>query len=807
MRKDPFDVRTMSTGSQDGSDACGDSVRRTEDIRFLTGNGAYVDDLNTPGAFHLVFVRSPHAHALIAHIDTAAAALSPGIQAVFTGQDLRDAGVGSIPCAWQIRDRMGNPMAEPPRYPLAVGKVRFVGEAVAVVVGDSANATRAAAELVSIDYHELPAVTSPVQACRPDAPLVWDAVDQNICCDWEIGDRALTDAAFGNAAHVVDIEITNNRLIPNALEPRAAAALYDPASGDHTLYTTSQNPHLVRSALSTVLSIPETHLRVISPDVGGGFGSKAPIYPEETVATWVAGRLRASVRWCADRSEAFLSDVHGRDHHSTAEMALAVDGRFLGLRVRTHANVGAYLTSGGTVIPSYYYAQLLAGPYATPAIYCNVLLCFTNTNSVDAYRGAGRPEATYLLERLIDKAAAETGIDRVELRRRNLIRKNQYPYKTPLGLEYDSGDHVGTLDIALRASEWNDFDQRRAASEARGRLRGIGMSTYLEVAGGTPSRMAGKMGARGGRSESAQIRVHPSGSVSVFSGVHSHGQGHETTFAQLVSERLGIPIEDVRIIQGDTDRGPFGRGTIASRSLVIGGSAIVQGVGRIIVKATRIAAHLLEAEYTDVHFENGMFKVAGKNRTLSFGDIARAAYAAHDFPVDQLEPGLEETVFYDPPNWSFPGGCHICELEIDPETGKVEILQVVAVDDLGRIINPMIVHGQLHGGLAQGIGQALFEGCVYDETGQLLSGTFMDYRMPRAADFPGFTVLTHGTDCATNPLKAKGCGEVGSVGVPPAVINALLDALRGLGVRDIAMPATPFAIWQAIQRAGDRTPR
>jgi carbon-monoxide dehydrogenase large subunit len=543
---------------------------------------------------------------------------------------------------------------------------------------------------------------------------------------------------------------------------------------------------------------------VISPDVGGGFGAKIFIYPEETTVCWAAGQLGRAVRWTSDRSEAFLTDANGRDHRTQAELALDAQGRFLALRVKTLANVGAYLTSGATVIPTFYYAPLLAGVYTTPHISCNVVLTFTNTCSVDAYRGAGRPEATYVLERLIDQAARETGHDRVELRRRNFIPTSAFPYETPVGMSYDYADHEATLALALQKSEWAGFEARRADAAARGKLRGIGVSTYVEVAGGTPSKVIGQQGGRGGRAESAQVRVHPSGVVTVFSGSHSHGQGHETTFAQIVSKRLGVPLDQVRVVQGDTDQVPYGRGTAASRSLVIGGSAIVKAMDKVIHKGRKIAAHLLEASDSDISFEEGQFRVVGTDRALAFRDIAKAAYTLHDFPIDKLEPGLDETAFYDPFNWTFPSGCHICEVEVDPATGVVRLERVVAVDDVGEVINPMIVHGQIHGGLAQGLGQALMESCVHDEHGQLLTGSFMDYAMPRASDFPPFEIYLLGTRCEHNPLGAKGCAEVGSVGVPPAVINAVLDALSPVGVKHIDMPATPRRVWEAIQAAGRR---
>ncbi|MGI6853935.1 xanthine dehydrogenase family protein molybdopterin-binding subunit [Mesorhizobium sp. 1B3] len=771
-------------------------------MRFITGQGRYVDDLKLHRPWRAVFVRSPHAHARILRVDVAEALRAPGVIAVFRGSDLLDSGVGSIPCAWFLRSKDGSPMVEPPRYPLAVDKVRHVGDPLAVVIAETALQARDAAECIVVDYEELPAVTRGVDAMKDHAPLVWEQAAGNICCDWEIGDSTAVEAAFARAAHVTRIGLTNNRLVANPMEPRTAVASYDAGSDAFVLYTTSQNPHQVRSVLcNSVLKIPETRLRVVSPDVGGGFGTKASIYPEEAVLAWAARALRGTVRWTNDRSEGFLTDVQGRDHETCAELALDENGVFIGLRVRTIANVGAYLSSGSTAIPTYYYAPLLSGPYRTHAIYCNVTVCFSNTTSVDAYRGAGRPEATYVLERLIEKAAREMAIDRVELRRRNFIRAEEFPYKTPLGLEYDSGDHEKTLELALEAADWSGFEARREASRQRGMLRGIGLSTYVEIAGGTPSKMVGLVGGRGGRSEAAQIRIHPSGDVTVFSGTHSHGQGHETTYAQIVAERLGVPLDGIKIVQGDTDQLPYGRGTIASRSLVVGGSAIVAGLDKIVSKASKIAAHLLEAAPDDVEFEAGEFRVSGTDRIRTFKDVARAAYQLHDYPIDALEPGLDETAFYDPKNWTFPGGCHVCELEIDPETGVVTIERIIAADDVGRVINPMIVEGQIHGGLAQGVGQAIFESCAFDESGQPLTGSFMDYAMPRASDMPNFTVLTHGTDCNHNPLKAKGCAEVGSVGVPPAIINALLDALHEKGVDSLEMPATPFAIWKALNQA------
>ncbi len=789
---EPVDVKA--------SNGIGQSVRRKEDTRFITGAGRYVDDHKFPRQLYARFVRSPYAHAIVRGVHVTSALMAPGVVSVFTGSQLRDAGVGGIPCGWLLQDVRGQPMAEPPHYALALDKVRHVGEPVAMVIAETLLQAQDAVELVEVDYDPLDAVAHAAQATEPDAPLVWDHIPNNICCDWELGDRQVTQAAFAQAAHVTQIDLTNNRLVPNPMEPRAAVAHYDAATGDLTLYTTSQNPHTIRGTLSRMLGISETNLRVVSPDVGGGFGSKIFLYPEETCVAWASMQLRRPVRWTSDRSEAFLTDAHGRDHRTHAELALDESGKFIGLRVKTYANVGAYLSSGATAIPTFYYAPLLPGVYQIPALHCNVVVTFTHTCGVDAYRGAGRPEATYVIERLIDKAARETGRDRVELRRLNFIRADQFPYPTAGGLKYDSGDHHKTLAVALDKADWSEFETRRQAARTHGKYRGIGISTYVEIAGGTPSRLLGKQGGRGGRAESALVRVHPGSAVTVFSGSHSHGQSHETTFAQLVCDRLAVPIEQVKIVQGDTDTVPFGRGTAASRSLVLGGSAIVRALDKIILKGSRIAAHILKCDVSEITFDQGVFTSVG-GVTLPFSEVAKAAYTLHNYPIEDVEPGLEETAFYDPQNWTYPCGCHICELEIDPETGVVKIIQIVAVDDVGEVVNPMVVHGQLHGGLAQAVGQALLEKCIHDETGQLLTGSFQDYCMPRADDMPNFDVAIESTPCDHNPLKAKGCAEVGSVGLPPAIINAVLDALSDLGVKDIEMPATALTVWTAIQES------
>ncbi|MCS6892838.1 MAG: xanthine dehydrogenase family protein molybdopterin-binding subunit [Rhodovarius sp.] len=779
----------------------GAAVRRKEDLRFLSGRGRYTDDISRPGQVHAWFLRSPHAHARIRAIDTRAAAAMPGVLAVLTGADYAADGLGGVPCGWQIHNKDGSPMKEPPHPVLAVGKVRYVGDAVAMVIAETRQQARDAAEALSVDYEVLPAVTDMRAALAPGAPQLHEEAPGNLCYDWHLGDAAAVDAAFARAHRVVRLELTNNRLIPNAMEPRAAIGEYDPATGEYTLYTTSQNPHVIRLLMGAfVLRIPEHKLRVVAPDVGGGFGSKIFHYIEEAAVTWAAGKVGRPVKWTAERSESFMTDAHGRDHVTAAELALDADGRFLALRVKTLANMGAYLSTFAPSVPTYLYATLLAGVYTTPAIYAEVKAVFTNTVPVDAYRGAGRPEATFLLERLVDVAAQEMGIDRVELRRRNFIRPDQFPYQTPVALQYDSGDYAATLDQALAAADWAGFEARRAEAARRGKLRGIGLSTYIEACGIAPSAVVGSLGARAGLYEVGTIRIHPTGSVTVLTGAHSHGQGHETTFAQIVADHLGVPLDKIEVVHGDTAKIPFGMGTYGSRSLPVGGSALVKAMDKIIAKAKRIAAHLLEADVTDVEFDPraGSFKVAGTDRQKSLAEIALAAYVPHNYPIEELEPGLEETAFYDPKNFTFPAGCHIAEVEIDPETGQVELVNFTAVDDVGRVINPMIVAGQVQGGVAQGVGQALLEVCRYSADGQLLSGSLMDYCLPRADDLAPVSVATHTTLCTHNPLGVKGCGEVGAIGSPPAVINAVVDALRDYGVRHIDMPATPARIWSII---------
>jgi carbon-monoxide dehydrogenase large subunit len=783
------------------SEGIGASVRRKEDFRFLTGNGHYLDDINRQGQAYASFVRSPHAHAKISSIDTSNAANSPGVIAVFTGQELADDGIGPLICGWGITSKDGEGHKAPAHPALAVDTVRYVGDAVAIVIADTLEQAKDGAEQITVDYDELPAVAFAGDALIAGGPQVHDDVPGNLCYDWEIGDKAETDTAFEAAAHVTRIDVVNNRLIPNAVEPRAAIGEYNVGGDNLTLYTTSQNPHVARLVLSAFNQVaPEHKLRVIAPDVGGGFGSKIFIYAEELVCLWAARKIRQPVKWTAARSESFQSDAHGRDHVSKAELALDADGKFIGLRVNTIANMGAYLSTFATCVPTYLYATLLAGQYTTPAIYCDVQAVFTNTTPVDALRGAGRPEATFLVERLVEQAAKETGADPAELRRKNMVPADAFPYQTPVIQQYDCGNYPASLDEALRMADYSGFAQRRADSESRGKRRGIGFSSYIEACGIAPSAAVGALGGGVGLWESGQVRFNPTGSVTVFTGSHSHGQGHETTFAQIIASRLGVPVEQVEVVHGDTDKVIFGMGTYGSRSAAVGGSALCKAADKIVEKGRKIAAHILEASEDDIEFADGNFTVAGTDKAMSIGEVAFAAYVPHNYP-EGVEPGLNETAFYDPLNFSFPAGTHICEVEIDPDTGTVEIVNYTAVDDFGTVINPMIVEGQVHGGVAQGVGQALLEACVYDDSGQLVTGSFMDYTMPRADTVPSIDVGLTETPSPLNPLGVKGCGEAGAIAAPAATINAVVDALWDLGVRDVPMPATASTIWQSIQSA------
>ncbi|MES2990659.1 MAG: xanthine dehydrogenase family protein molybdopterin-binding subunit [Pseudomonadota bacterium] len=783
----------LSNPPQAALSPIGQSIKRREDARFLTGAGQYTDDVVMHGQTYAAFLRSPHAHARIKSIKLDAAKAAPGVVRIFTGQDLADAKVGGLPCGWLIHSKDGSPMKEPPHPVLAQGKVRHVGDQVAMVVAETLLQAKDACELIEVDYEELPAVIDITKA-EGHAGSVHDDVANNVCYDWGHGSKDAVDAAFASAAHVSTLDIVNNRLIPNAMEPRAANASYTKHDESYTLYVANQNPHVERLLMCAfVLGLPESKVRVIAPDVGGGFGSKIFLYPEETALVWASKHVGRPIKWTSDRSEAFLTDAHGRDHATKVELAMDAKGMFLALRVKTIANMGAYLSTFASSVPTILYATLLAGQYKTPAIYAEVKAVFTNTAPVDAYRGAGRPEATYVVERIVEQAARDMKMDPATIRRQNFI--TEFPYATPVGLTYDTGDYEAHLAKAIEMADVSGFPARKAASEAKGKKRGLGYSCYIEACGLAPSNIAGALGARAGLFEAGEVRVHPTGTVTVFTGSHSHGQGHETTFAQVVAAKLGIPVENVEIVHGDTGRVPFGMGTYGSRSLSVGGTAIVKAVDKIIAKGKKIAAHLLEAADTDIEFENGVFKVAGTDKSVPFGSVSLTAYVPHNYPLDKLEPGLNENAFYDPTNFTYPSGTYICEVEVDPETGKVQIEQFVAVDDFGNLVNPMIVAGQVQGGVAQGLGQAMMEGCAYDnESGQLLTGSYMDYAMPRASDIPGVKLSNTVTPCTHNPLGVKGCGEAGAIGSPPAYINALTDAL---GVREIAMPATVERVWRA----------
>ncbi len=775
----------------------GKSIVRKEDFRFLTGAGQYTDDVVMQRQSYAVFLRSPHAHAKIDRIDTTAAAAAPGVLAIFTGADLQESKIGGLPCGWLIHSKDGTPMKEPAHPVLAHGKARYVGDPVAIVIAETTLQARDAAELIEVDYTPLAAVADTATAAG-NASAVHDDVPDNVCYDWSHGDEAAVDAAFAKAAKVSTLEFVNNRLIPNALEPRAANAVYSRHDDSYTLYVASQNPHVERLLMCAfVLGLPESKVRVIAPDVGGGFGSKIFLYGEETALVWAAKRVGRPIKWTAERSESFLTDAHGRDHVTKAELAMDAKGNFLALRVNTIANLGAYLSTFASSVPTILYGTLLAGQYKTPAIHCTVKAVFTNTAPVDAYRGAGRPEATFVVERMVERAARDMNMDPATIRRQNFI--TEFPYATPVGLTYDIGNYAATLDRAIEMADVAGFPARKAEAAKRGKLRGLGYSCYIEACGLAPSNIAGALGARAGLFEAGEVRVHPTGTVTVFTGSHSHGQGHETTFAQVVAGQLGIPMENVEIVHGDTGRVPFGMGTYGSRSLSVGGTAIVKAVDKIIAKGKKIAAHLLEAADTDIEFENGEFKVAGTDRKLPFAQIALTAYVPHNYPLDKLEPGLNENAFYDPTNFTYPAGSYVCEVEVDRETGKTQVVKFTAVDDFGNIINPMIVEGQIQGGLAQGLGQAMMEAGIYDrESGQLLTGSLMDYAMPRADDLPDFDIDNCVTPCTHNPLGVKGCGEAGAIGSPAAFINALTNAL---GHEQIAMPATAERVWRALKTA------
>ncbi|PYG34751.1 xanthine dehydrogenase family protein molybdopterin-binding subunit [Pelagimonas varians] len=779
----------------------GASPKRREDVRFLTGTGNYTDDINVYGQTYVYFLRSDMAHGNIKNIDTAAAAAMSGVVRIFTGADFE--GVGGIPCGWQITDVHGEPMQEPAHPVLAIGKVRHVGDPIAAVVAESLEEARNAAEAIEVDIEELPAVVDMKAALEDGATKVHDDLANNLCYEWGFveDNRAAVDEAIKNAAHVTTLELRNNRLVANPMEPRVALGQYNRADDHSTLHTTSQNPHVIRLLMGAfVLGIPEHKLTVIAPDVGGGFGTKIFHYAEEAFCTFAAKACNRPVKWTSSRSEAFISDAHGRDHVTKIELALDADNNFTALRCDTYANMGAYLSTFASSVPTWLHGTLLAANYKTPLVYTNVKAVFTNTVPVDAYRGAGRPEATFQVERVVDKAARELGVDPIALRRQNFI--TEFPYATPVAVEYDTGDYNATMDKLEVIADIAGFKARRAESEKKGMLRGFGVNCYIEACGIAPSNLVGQLGARAGLYDAATVRVNATGSISVMVGAHSHGQGHETAFPQVVAEMIGIDESQIDIVHGDTSKVPFGMGTYGSRSLAVCGSAMVRATEKIINKAKKIAAHLLEAADSDIELKDGQFSVAGTDKSVAWGDVTLAAYVPHNYPLEDIEPGLEETAFYDPANFTYPSGAYCCEVELDPETGKVTVERFSAADDFGNIVNPMIVSGQVHGGIGQGIGQALLENAAYDENGQLLSASYMDYAMPRADDVP-FYAVDHSacTPCTHNPLGVKGCGEAGAIGSPPAVINAVIDAMQsgGHNVTHIDMPASPSRVWEAMK--------
>jgi carbon-monoxide dehydrogenase large subunit len=778
----------------------GSSVERKEDKKFLTGKGRYTADINLVHQTYAYFVRSPHARAKINKVDISKALKADGVIKILTGEDLAKDKIGGLIAGWKIVSQDGKDMKVPNHPPLAKDYVNYVGDHVAIVIAETLEKAKNAADLVSVSYKILKAVVNTADAMNSET--IHEGIDKNLCFDFVLGDKSKTDDAISSADKVIEIELINNRLIPNAMEPRASIGDYNPSSEQLTLYTTNQNPHLTRLVLSAFVGIaPEHKFRVVAPDVGGGFGSKIYPYAEDAVVAWASKKIERPVKWVAERSESFLSDCHGRDHITKAQLAITNDGKITGLKVDTIANIGSYASLFATVTPTYLYAPLILGVYDIPTAFCNVKAVFTNTAPVDAYRGAGRPEATYLIERIVSKAAKEIGMDQAEFRKKNFISK--FPHQQCLVHNIDSGDYNAHLDKALEISDYKNFENRKIQSTKKGKLRGIGFSTYLEACGIAPSAVVMSIGAGVGLWESAEVRFNATGNISVFTGAHSHGQGHDTTFAQIVGDRLGVPIENIDVVHGDTDKGPFGMGTYGSRSLAVGGSAIAKACDKIVEKGKKVAAHMLEGKPEDIDFKDGEFVLKNSNKKKTIGEIAFACYLPGQFgeiksPLPAgVEPGLKETAFYDPINFSFPAGTHICEVEVDTDTGETKVVKYTAVDDFGTIINPMIVEGQVHGGLAQGIGQSLYENGHYDESGQLTTASYMDYTMPRADNFPHFKIEYTTTPATSNPLGSKGCGEAGAIASPPAVMNAVIDAIG----TEISMPATAEKVWKKIKKS------
>ncbi len=770
----------------------GQPVRRVEDRRFITGHGRYVDDLNRPRQAHAVMLRSPHAHARIRAFDAAAALAAPGVLAVLTGADLAADGIGGIPCLSALTNRDGSPSVMPPHPAIARDRARHVGDTVAMVVAETAAAARDAAELIAVDYEPLAAVVETAHALDPGQPQVWDEAPGNLCFDWEIGDRAAVELALAGARHRVALELVNNRVVVNSMEPRGAIGEYEAGEDSYTLWSSTQGSHFLRNLLAeSVFKLPENRIRVVTQDVGGGFGMKLFLYPEHVLVLWASKKLGRPVKWTPDRADAFMTDTQGRDNLTRLELALDEELRFVALDVALVANMGAYLSNFAPEIPTGSGAVMYSGVYAIPAAHVGVKGAFTNTVPVDAYRGAGRPEAAYAVERLVDYAARRLGVPPQELRRRNFVKPEAMPYRTPLGLNFDSGEFARNMDQALAAADLAGFPARRAAARVRGRYRGLGHAVYIEQSGFPPD-------------EFAELRFDPSGALTILMGTQSSGQGHQTAYTQLAAEQLGVAPDKVRVLQGDTAAISFGRGTGGSRSMPVGGAALAHAADKLIAKGRRIAAHLFEAAEADVEFADGVFSVSGTDRRLGIEEVARAAFdPARQAPG--VEPGFDESGHFTPPQPTFPNGCHVCEVEIETETGHIEITRYLVVDDFGTVINPLLLRGQVQGGVAQGVGQAMLERTVFDpETGQLLTGSLTDYCLARAEDLPGIEFAYNIVPCRTNPLGVKGAGEAGAIGAPPALVNAVIDALAELGIEHLDMPLTPERLWQAIRSAEQR---
>jgi aerobic carbon-monoxide dehydrogenase large subunit len=770
----------------------GQPVRRVEDRRFITGRGSYLDDINLLCQSYAFMLRSPHAHARIRGINSAAALAGPGVVAVLTGEDLAHDGIGTIPCLSTVSNRDGSSSVLPPHPAIALDRVRHVGDTVAMVVAESAAAARDAAELIVVDYEPLSAAVDTVHALDPGQPQVWDEAPGNLCFDWEVGDQTAVEGAMAGAHHRISLQLVNNRIVVNSMEPRGAIGEYEPGEESYTLWSSTQGSHFLRSLLAdSVFKIPENRIRVVTRDVGGGFGMKLFLYPEHILVLWAAKRVGRPVKWIPDRADAFMTDTQGRDNITRLDLALDEELRFLALEVELFANMGAYLSNFAPEIPTASGAVMHSGVYAIPAVHVGVKGVFTNTIPVDAYRGAGRPEAAYAIERLIDYAARRLGVPSQELRRRNFITPEAMPYQTALGLNYDSGEFAGNMDQALAAADVAGFPARRTAARARGRYRGLGHAVYIEQSGFPPD-------------EFAELRFDPSGTLTILMGTQSSGQGHQTAYTQLAAERLGVAPEKIRVQQGDTAAISFGRGTGGSRSIPVGGASLVQAADKLIAKGRLIAAHLFEAAEADVEFADGIFSVSGTDRRLGIEEVARAAYdPARQAPG--VEPGFDESGHYTPPQPTFPNGCHVCEVEVEPDTGHIDILRYLVVDDFGIVINPLLLAGQVQGGVAQGVGQAMLERTVFDpETGQLLTGSLTDYCLARAADLPAIEFAYNVVPCRTNPLGVKGAGEAGAIGAPPALVNAAIDALAELGIEHLDMPLTPERLWQAIRTVEQR---